>query len=83
MTAVRAVRFTPDDAPAWNEFVRASRNGTFLFDRGYMDYHADRFEDRSLLFFDSADRLVAVLPAHRRGTELISHGGLTYGGFVT
>ncbi|HUR80221.1 MAG TPA: GNAT family N-acetyltransferase, partial [Thermoanaerobaculia bacterium] len=46
-------------------------------------YHADRFEDRSLLFFDSADRLVAVLPAHRRGTELISHGGLTYGGFVT
>ncbi len=83
MTAVRAVRYTPEHAPAWNEFVRASRNGTFLFDRGYMDYHADRFEDASLLFFDSAERLVAILPAHRRGTELVSHGGLTYGGFVT
>jgi hypothetical protein len=83
MTDVRVVRFAPEHGQAWNDFVRASKNGTFLFDRGYMDYHADRFEDHSLLLFDPADRLVALLPAHRRGTELVSHGGLTYGGFVT
>lgn len=83
MTDVRVVRFAPEHEQAWNEFVRASKNGTFLFDRGYMDYHAGRFEDHSLLLFDPADRLVALLPAHRRGAELVSHGGLTYGGFVT
>ena len=82
MTVVRAVRYAAEHAPAWNEFVRASKNGTFLFDRNYMDYHADRFEDRSLLFFDASDKLVALLPAHRRGSDLVSHGGLTYGGFV-
>ena len=33
----------------WDDFVRDSRNGTFLFMRGYMDYHADRFADFSLM----------------------------------
>jgi hypothetical protein len=47
-----------------------------------MEYHADRFADHSLLFFDD-QKLVALLPANRRDTTLASHGGLTFGGFVT
>jgi hypothetical protein len=76
-------RYTPADAPEWDAFVAASKNGTFLLHRGYMDYHADRFKDHSLLVRDPEGRLRTVLPAHADGRRLISHGGLTYGGFVS
>ena len=35
----------------WDQFIRQSKNGTFLFLRDYMDYHTERFTDHSLLFF--------------------------------
>ena len=74
-------RYTPDKANEWNRFVTASKNGTFLFDRQFMDYHADRFTDCSLMFYrDNA--LYALLPANVKGDVLTSHGGLTYGGLV-
>lgn len=66
----------------WNAFVAQSKNGTFLFDRRYMDYHADRFADQSLMAYRNG-RLYALLPAHREGDRLLSHGGLTYGGLIT
>jgi len=75
-------RYTPDHHDAWNAFVDRSKNGTFLFDRRYMDYHADRFSDHSLLALEDGE-LVALFPAHRVDDRLVSHGGLTYGGFVT
>lgn len=74
-------RYTPALANEWNQFVAASKNGTFLFDRRYMDYHADRFQDHSLMFY-LGERLLAVLPAHQSGDTLCSHNGLTYGGLV-
>ena len=74
-------RYTPDRQDDWNCFVAASKNGTFLFDRRFMDYHSDRFQDYSLMFYIE-DRLVAVMPAHVDGDSLITHGGLTYGGLV-
>lgn len=70
-------------AARWDEFVHSSSNGTFLHLRGYMDYHADRFTDCSLVASDSAGRLVALLPANISGSELHSHQGLTYGGWIT
>ncbi len=75
-------RYTPSLADEWNAFVAQSKNGTFLFDRRYMDYHADRFSDCSLLFY-RAGRLHALLPAHAAAALFSSHGGLTYGGLVT
>lgn len=75
-------RYSASDAGAWDAFVDASRNGTFLINRGFMDYHADRFDDHSLLLHDAGGRLAAVLPANARDGELHSHGGLTYGGFI-
>ena len=74
-------RYTSELACEWNQFVAASKNGTFLFDRRYMDYHSDRFSDHSLLFYIGS-RLLAVLPAHASGDTLCSHNGLTYGGLV-
>lgn len=66
---------------AWDALVRASRNGTFLFERAFMDYHADRFTDASLLFMNKG-KVVGVLPASCAGETVVSHGGLTYGGFI-
>jgi hypothetical protein len=74
--------YTPQDVYEWDDFVRRSANGTFLLQRGYMDYHAGRFTDHSLLIRDEEGRLQAVLPAHRDGAVLTSHAGLTYGGLV-
>lgn len=74
-------RYTPTDAVRWNQFITESRNGTFLFNREYMDYHSNRFADYSLLAFNGGS-LAAILPANHRDTTLYSHGGLTYGGWV-
>ncbi len=46
-----------------------------------MEYHADRFEDFSLLIFKN-EKLVAVFPANIRDGVVYSHQGLTYGGLV-
>ncbi|MBD5174376.1 MAG: GNAT family N-acetyltransferase [Bacteroidales bacterium] len=75
-------RYTPTLAEDWDGLVRASRNGTFLHLRPYMDYHSHRFEDCSLMAYDAKGRLIAVLPAHRAGSALASHRGLTYGGWI-
>ena len=77
------IPYKPSDKEEWNAFVRQARNGTLLFERDYMDYHADRFDDASLMFRDDRGRLVAVLPANLSDGELWSHRGLTYGGLVT
>ena len=75
------VRYTADRQAEWDGFVAQSKNGTFLLQRPYMDYHADRFADHSLLFFRQ-EKLYALLPANRSGDTLHSHQGLTYGGLV-
>ena len=69
-------------APEWNEFIARSRNGTFLLDRRYMDYHSARFTDHSLLLRDGDGRLLGLLPANVQDDALASHGGLTYAGLV-
>lgn len=82
MTSLAVDRYEPSMRAAWDDFVRRSKNGTFLFLRGYMEYHRDRFSDGSLVVRDGKGNLLALLPASRRGPVLESHGGLTYGGFV-
>lgn len=80
---VRAVRYDSSHRDEWNSFVASSKNGTFLLNRNYMDYHSDRYEDCSLMFYKNG-RLTALLPANHVASEgtVQSHGGLTYGGLV-
>ena len=75
------VRYTPADQALWNAFTARSKNGTFLFDRRFMDYHSDRFTDSSLICRRKG-RVYALLPANRCGDTLYSHQGLTYGGLI-
>jgi len=65
----------------WDDLIKRSSNGTFLHQRAYMDYHADRFDDFSLMIYDGL-KLKAVLPAHRVGNKLFAHKGLTYSDFI-
>jgi hypothetical protein len=70
------------DAAAWDALVGRSRNGNLLHRRGYMDYHADRFVDRSLVV-ERGGEVVAVFPANINNQTVTSHGGLTYAGLIT
>jgi hypothetical protein len=79
---IHVVRYEKNHQPLWDEFIAKSKNGVFLFYRNYMDYHADRFTDHSLLFFEDS-RLIAVMPANIVGGRFISHGGLTFGGIIS
>ena len=79
---VRIEKYSSEKEDIWNRFNKESKNSLFMFDRKYMDYHSDRFKDHSLLFYDE-DKLIAILPLSEHGEELKSHGGLTYGGFIT
>jgi len=80
MLAVRA--YSPADAAAWDAVVEQSRSGNLLHRRDYMDYHADRFIDRSLLIEHKGEP-VAVFPASLKGNTVVSHGGLTYAGLLS
>lgn len=80
--SLQVARYAAAHKEAWDRFVAQAKNGHFLFQRDYMDYHADRFTDHSLMFFADA-RLLALLPANRTGDTLISHGGLTFGGVIS
>lgn len=72
-------QYKKEDKAIWNTFISNAKNATFLFNRDFMDYHSDRFEDYSLLIFDESEKLVAVLPANRVGDIVYSHQGLSYG----
>jgi hypothetical protein len=78
---VTASVYQPQNKPEWDNFVSNSKNGVFLFNRDYMDYHQDRFKDHSLLFTENG-QVLAVLPACVKDGVLESHGGLTFGGVV-
>ena len=75
-------QYSHDDRAAWDHLVEHARNGTFLLQRAYMEYHADRFADCSLLFYNERGVLVALMPANRVDDVLYAHQGLTYGGLV-
>lgn len=79
---IRVVQYQAEHKSLWDQFVAHGKNGVFLFQRDYMEYHRDRFQDHSLLFF-AEEKLVALLPANVTSETLISHEGLTFGGVVS
>lgn len=79
---IKIKQYNTQDFNIWNLFIDSAKNSLFMHNRNFMEYHSDRFEDNSLMFFDD-DELLALLPANKNGSQLISHGGLTYGGFIT
>lgn len=79
---MRIAKYNAEMEKIWDEFVLRAKNGHFFFQRDYMEYHSDRFIDCSLLVFDDRERLLTILPASKSENRFISHGGLTFGGFL-
>lgn len=79
---VEARVYSDKDKEQWDAFVQASKNGTFLFQRDFMEYHSDRFDDLSVLF-NKNDRVVGLLPGNIKEDVFYTHQGLTYGGLIT
>ena len=82
MNSYKIIKYTSEHYHMWNNFVANAKNATFLFHRDFMEYHAERFEDFSLLIFDEKEVLKAILPANIVENKVYSHQGLTYGGLV-
>ena len=88
---IRIIRYTAKMKTEWDTFCKNSINGVFLFYRDYMDYHSDRFQDHSLLFY-KGKKLIALLPCNEKTEKhdnsaemtkiLSSHDGLTFGSFI-
>ncbi|WP_181305712.1 GNAT family N-acetyltransferase [Rufibacter sp. XAAS-G3-1] len=78
---MKVLRYTADYEKEWNDLVESAKNGHFMFQRHYMEYHSHRYQDASLLFFRK-QKLVAVLPAHLDGGVFATHKGLTFGGVI-
>lgn len=75
-------KYTASQKSEWDNFLKQSPSGHFMFHRDYMEYHSDRFVDHSLIIRDEKDRVVALLAANELERSLISHQGLTFGGLV-
>ncbi|MBC2774692.1 GNAT family N-acetyltransferase [Rhizobium sp. AQ_MP] len=78
---IEILDYRPDQKEVWNRVNADAKNGHLLFDRGFMDYHADRFSDCSFMFLEDGKPL-ALLPGNVSGNTFFSHQGLTFGGFI-
>lgn len=82
----------------WDAFVDVCRQGSFIFKRDFMDYHAERYFDCSVMVCQGLTEddnykenelhvqdVVAILPANwdEEARRVESHGGLSYGGLLT
>ncbi len=65
----------------WDLVVSQSKNGNFLHFRDYIEYHAERFKEESLVIYQGSTP-VAVFPCNIIDDTAISHSGLTYGGLI-
>jgi len=76
------LHYSNDKKSQWDSFVCKAKNNHFFFLRDYMEYHADRFEDHSLMICNDKGKLIALFPANIRDGVLYSHQGLTFGGLL-
>lgn len=74
-------KYQQEDKALWNEFVLI-HSDLFFFQRDFMEYHQDRFDDHSLMIYGKDHDLIAVLPATAKNSTLNCHGGLTFGFLV-
>ena len=51
---VTCEKYSPNMSYEWDKFVQSSRTPLFFhkFERSFVDYHANRFEDSSLILTD-------------------------------
>ena len=75
-------KYEENDKKIWNNFLLTCKNTHFTFNRDFMDYHSDRFEDCSFIITNKKNKVVALLPGNTNNNIFYSHQGLTFGGFL-
>jgi hypothetical protein len=84
MSPLQVARFEPNDALMWDRVVAASPQGALQHRRRFLDYHGERFSDRSLVV--RQDEVVAAVYSAADSPaspgEVVSHPGAAYGGLV-
>lgn len=79
---MKIVLYSSEYKNQWDELVQNSKNGTFLHQRDFIEYHRSRFRELSFLVYDENDELLALMPGNVENKNYCSHQGLTYGGLV-
>ncbi len=79
--SIKLIKYTQAHHKPWDDMVSNSKNGNFLHQRDYMDYHAHRFDEQSVLILKQ-DKPIAIFPCNQVADQVISHSGLTYGGLI-
>ena len=79
--------YDPSYEKEWDDFVANSRNGTFMQQRTFLNYHPpNRFVDSSLLIYNDAGKLLAVIPAAQKTVNqqkvFSSYPGASHGGII-
>lgn len=84
-SSLKIFPYSEDNFAMWDEFLATAPMATFLQTRRYLSYHADRFQDVSLMIKDEKNRLVGLFPAAvdpSNSKRVVSHPGITYGGLL-
>ena len=82
---MKTVPFTSKDSSDWDNYLPHTAQGNFLHSRRFLNYHGDRFEDRSLVIKNDNDKIVALFPAATDPNDskaVISHPGTTHAGLL-
>lgn len=79
---MKLIKYDSSYKAKWDEFIKTSKNGLFMYQREFMEYHSDRFIDFSFMIADDKGKIKAVFPANISGEIVYSHQGLTFGGLV-
>lgn len=74
-------KFSYEKRQVWDDFIKKSKNGNFLHLRDYIDYHAHRFDEQSVIVMKKDDP-VAIFPCNKIDGKIFSHSGLTYAGLI-
>lgn len=79
--------YTDEYESKWDSFVKNSKNGTFMQQRKFLNYHSKgKFQDCSLMAFDTKDQIIAVIPAALKSENdssiFCSHPGASHGGII-
>lgn len=76
-------RYCSELSSDWSSVIANAKNGVFLFERSFIEYHKEKFVDISAIAYLD-DQAVAIMPAtiEKKTGEVISHAGLTFGGIV-
>jgi len=75
------MKYVESEKDSWDDFVKRSKNGIFMFERDYMDYHNERFIDHSLIISRN-NKVIALFPANECENQIFSHNGLTFGSLI-